>query len=83
VGTIRITGTGEVRYIHSDSVHAALKPHLSNNQPRRASHVEPTGPAGTWIADMSPMGGPSLGPFENRSDALVVEVDWLRTYAQF
>lgn len=42
----------------------------------RASHVEPT-PEGTWTADLAPVGGPVLGPFERRSEALAAEVAWL------
>lgn len=43
---------------------------------RRASHVEPA-PAGGWLADMSPVSGPVLGPFPRRSEALAAEVRWL------
>jgi hypothetical protein len=43
---------------------------------RRASHVEPVA-GGKWTADMSPVGGPVLGPFETRSLALDAEVAWL------
>jgi hypothetical protein len=43
---------------------------------RRASHVEPTSD-GTWTADLSPVGGPVLGPFTKRSGALAAEADWL------
>lgn len=43
----------------------------------RASHVEPTA-AGQWTADMAPSGGPVLGPFQKRSEALAAEVEWLR-----
>ena len=43
---------------------------------RRASHVEPDG-AGLWWADMSPVDGPRLGPFDCRSEALAAEVSWL------
>jgi hypothetical protein len=43
----------------------------------RASHVEPTGD-GKWTADMTPVGGPILGPFEKRSIALDEEVKWLK-----
>jgi hypothetical protein len=43
---------------------------------RRASHVEPDD-NGEWVADMSPVGGPQLGPFKKRTDALAKEVDWL------
>ena len=42
----------------------------------RGSHVEPTA-AGHWTADLSPVGGPLLGPFENRSAALDAEREWL------
>jgi hypothetical protein len=42
----------------------------------RASHVEPD-QDGLWMADLSPVGGPVLGPFDRRSDALEAEVAWL------
>jgi hypothetical protein len=43
---------------------------------RRASHVEPTSD-NRWTADMAPSGGPVLGPFDTRSEALAAEVEWL------
>ena len=43
---------------------------------RRASHVEPD-KHGRWLADLSPVAGPVLGPFERRSDALDAERRWL------
>ena len=42
----------------------------------RASHVEPH-PAGGWTADLNPSGGPVLGPYPLRSDALAAERGWL------
>ena len=42
----------------------------------RASHVEPN-EEGRWLADLSPVGGPGLGPFELRSQALDAERAWL------
>jgi len=42
----------------------------------RASHVEPD-EAGRWWADLSPVGGPRLGPFPRRSEALTAEREWL------
>ncbi len=42
----------------------------------RASHVEPA-PGGGWTADLSPVGGPTLGPFPLRSAALAAEAAWL------
>lgn len=41
----------------------------------RASHVEPQGTM--WIADMGPSGGPILGPFPTRCEALRREEEWL------
>mgnify|MGYP001614302368 CR=1 FL=1 len=41
----------------------------------RASHVEPA--PGGWTADMSPSGGPILGPFRLRQQALDAEVEWI------
>ena len=43
---------------------------------RRASHVEPT-PEGRWTADLGPMAGPVLGPFDTRAAALEAEQMWL------
>ncbi len=43
---------------------------------KRVSHVEPSGDQ--WTADMSPVGGPVLGPFDTRAQALESEKEWLR-----
>ena len=48
--------------IHSLSLERIGKLHI-----KRASHVEPN-PSGKWYADLAPVDGPSLGPFEH---------DWL------
>jgi hypothetical protein len=45
----------------------------------RASRVEPDG-RGLWRADLSPVGGPVLGPFPRRSEALEAELGWLRDH---
>lgn len=45
----------------------------------RASHVEPD-VAGHWTAELSPIGGPKLGPFATRSQALAAEEAWLLVY---
>ena len=42
----------------------------------RASHVEPD-TEGFWWADMRPSGGPVLGPYGSRSEALAAERGWL------
>ena len=42
----------------------------------RASHVEPD-TEGNWSADMGPSGGPVLGTYGSRSEALAAERGWL------
>ena len=42
----------------------------------RVSYVEPKGTQ--WTADMNPLGGPVLGPFGCRADALQAEREWLK-----
>lgn len=42
----------------------------------RASHVEADA-MGHWMADLSPVGGPNLGPFTTRSQALAAEEAWI------
>ena len=43
---------------------------------QRGSHVEPD-VQGRWLAEMTPVAGPTLGPFQCRSEALAAERDWL------
>lgn len=45
----------------------------------RASYVEPMAD-GQWCADLSPVGGPQLGPFAVRSQALAAEIAWLESH---
>lgn len=45
----------------------------------RGSHVEPD-TCGYWHADLSPVEGPVLGPFESRSEALDAERRWLEDH---
>jgi hypothetical protein len=49
---------------------------LGSLQITRASHVEPDR-GGFWWADMGPVGGPVLGPFRNRTEAIQAEREWL------
>jgi hypothetical protein len=48
----------------------------------RASHVEPDRD-GFWWADMGPSGGPVLGPYRSRSEALGAERAWLLGQGRF
>ena len=54
-----ITSTGVVRAIYAELLPLET---LGSLTITRASHVEPT-PAGAWCANLSPVGGPVLGPF--------------------
>lgn len=67
---------GQVRGIYAEAIPLAC---LGKPSIRRASHVEPTADGG-WEADLSPVGGPRLGPFAQRSDALAAELAWLETH---
>ena len=74
---IVIRPTGDVQSIYDETFDFAC---LGAVSIRRVSFVEPDG-QGLWWADLSPAGGPTLGPFNNRSMALGAEVDWLRVHA--
>ena len=71
-----ISSAGEVRCVYAEAIdlHA-----VGPVQIRRASHVEPDA-HGQWCADLSPVQGPKLGPFDRRSKALEVEADWLAAH---
>ena len=71
--TLRIT-EGRVEFVYSDALAGLLD--LGAATVTRASHVEPA-PGGGWTADMAPSGGPVLGPFALRAEALAAEVAWL------
>jgi hypothetical protein len=73
---IIVTTSGEVRFVWSDSL--AWMRTLGRLFIRRASHVEPDS-NGQWVADLSPVNGPQLGPYALRRDALAAEVAWLRS----
>lgn len=45
----------------------------------RASHIEPDA-EGNWWAELAPVGGPRLGPFARRSQALESEREWLESH---
>lgn len=70
---------GNLIFIYNDDVAEALSG-LGAISTTRASHVEP-GSDGKWHADMSPVNGPALGPFDRRQTALDTEVEWLQENA--
>lgn len=71
--TMTVTADGRLEFVWDDSL-AAFRA-LGETTIRRASHVEPVGDQ--WTADMGPAGGPVLGPFDLRGDALAAERAWL------
>jgi hypothetical protein len=70
---IVVSPCGDVRCVYAEAVNLLS---LGDAHVRRASSVEPD-ERGTWWADLGPAGGPSLGPFGRRSDALSAEEAWL------
>ena len=68
-----INPAGAVSAVYGEEIDLASLGRLSI---ARASRVEPDG-QGFWGADLGPAGGPVLGPFARRSEALKAEHDWL------
>ena len=64
---------GSVRCVYDETIDLTQLGRLSIS---RGSHVEPD-QAGRWFADLAPVNGPKLGPFDHRSDALRAEAQWL------
>ena len=73
---LRVDPRGQVTCLYSEVIDLASLGSLSI---RRASHVEPNA-QGRWLADLSPVAGPVLGPFDKRSQALQAEVSWLEAH---
>ena len=71
---IVITADGNIRCLYGEAVDLHV---LGQLEIRRGSHVEPT-EDGFWTADLLPVGGPVLGPYPNRSEALTAEREWLQ-----
>ena len=70
---ISIDLNGGIRAIYSDGFNwqALGKPLI-----QRASQVEPDH-LGLWWADLGVSGGPRIGPFARRDEAIAAEVAWL------
>ena len=70
---VTIAADGTMRFVYADNLRALLDEGTARIN--RASHVEPQGTQ--WTADMAPVGGPVLGPYDTREAALAAEVAWL------
>jgi hypothetical protein len=73
---LRVDPGGGVRCVYAEAIDLAA---LGGLAIRRASHVEPDG-EGRWWSDLSPVGGPVLGPFPTRTPALEAEHAWLEAH---
>jgi len=73
---ISIDRNGGIRAIYSDGFNwqALGKPLI-----QRASQVEPDH-LGLWWADLAVSGGPRIGPFARRTDAIAAELIWLEKH---
>ena len=71
-----IDPAGQVRCIYDELIDLNA---LGQPRIRRASHVEPDA-RGRWWADLTPVDGPTLGPFALRTQALQTERMWLEEH---
>ena len=71
-----ISPQGTVHCVYSEAIDLATLGRLAIS---RGSYVEPDA-AGQWLVDLSPVQGPMLGPFAQRSAALESEADWLEQH---
>ena len=71
-----IDSSGNARCIYDEKIPLQR---LGRVKIRRGSHVEPV-PGGQWVADLKPVDGPVLGPFNIRSQALAAERRWLEKH---
>ena len=74
-----ITADGSTQYIHSDEAAAFCEELPLRTQ--RASTIEPD-EQGQWWVDLSPVGGPRLGPYapSQRARAVKDEIEWVRQH---
>ena len=74
---IFINGDGTVQFLYYDELKPLLN--IGEAQVTRASHVDPemTVDGLKWFADLAPVKGPKLGPFDTRDIAIEHEIDWL------
>jgi len=71
-----IDARGQIRCVYGEALDLAAFGQVTI---RRASHVEPDA-HGRWWADLSPVAGPTLGPFGLRTEALAAEQTWLEDH---
>jgi len=67
---------GQIRCVYGESIDLRSLGLLTIS---RASHIEPAGD-GRWAADLSLVQGPTLGPFNQRTEAIAAELAWLESH---
>jgi hypothetical protein len=65
--------SGNLRTLYSEEIDLHQ---LGRVQISRGSYVEPN-ENGQWMVDLSPLSGPTLGPYSKRSEALQAEIEWI------
>ena len=64
---------GDIRTLYCEEIDLQK---LGRMQISRGSYVEPN-ENGQWMVDLSPLSGPTLGPYSKRSEALQAEIEWI------
>jgi len=75
---LTITPSGETRCVYTEALE--LDQLGSPSITAHISHVDPD-ENGQWWADLSPVNGPTLGPFARKSEAIRAEVSWIEEHA--
>ena len=66
---------GDLQFIYQEEINME---DLGASTIRRASEVEPIEDS-QWCANLARLGGPMLGPFKNRSEAIEAELAWIES----
>ena len=74
--TVLVTEEGDVIYVYNPLIDSIFRDSGFKGVPKRASSVEPIDDS-NWEADLSRVGGPVLGPFSSRDEAVDAELEWL------
>lgn len=75
--SVFILSDGTVNFLYYDELKPLLA--IGDVDVARASHVDPekTLDGLKWFANLAPVNGPKLGPYETRTEAITGEIDWL------
>jgi hypothetical protein len=71
---VEVSPNGELTFLYDDNLRGLMD--SGQAKVTRASDVEPD-ENGQWTADLKRVGGPVLGPFRLREEALTAEKEWL------